>query len=104
MTEIASRGGLVGVGSWEAAVCDITPEGVVRSIRRAIDLLGDDHVALGSDYDGTVEVAFDASELAVLTQTLMDQGFTEEEIRKVMGQNAVAFFLEHLPSQEGGDG
>jgi microsomal dipeptidase-like Zn-dependent dipeptidase len=95
--EIASHGGLIGVGFWDAAVCDITPEGVVRSIRYAIDLLGEDHVALGSDYDGTTEVAFDSSELSVLTQLMMDQGFTEEEIRKVMGENAVNFFLENLP-------
>jgi microsomal dipeptidase-like Zn-dependent dipeptidase len=94
--EIASHGGLIGVGFWDAAVCDITPEGVVRSIRYAIDLLGEDHVALGSDYDGTTEVAFDSSELSVLTQLMMDQGFTEEEIRKVMGENAVNFFLENL--------
>lgn len=98
MVEIASRGGLVGIGYWEEAVCDISPEGVVRSIRHAIDLLGAEHVALGSDYDGAVEVAFDTSELPILTQTMMDEGFAEDEIRKVMGQNAVAFFLEHLPS------
>jgi len=96
LADIASRGGLIGIGFWAAAVCDIRPEGVVKSIRRAVDVLGVDHVALGSDFDGTVEVAFDSSELSVLTQTMMDQGFTEEEIRKVMGQNAVAFFLEHL--------
>jgi microsomal dipeptidase-like Zn-dependent dipeptidase len=97
MQEIASHGGLVGIGYWDAAVCDITPEGVVRSIRYAVDLLGVDHVALGSDYDGTVEVAFDASELAVLTQVMMDHGFSGGEIRKVMGENAVRFFLENLP-------
>jgi len=97
LVEIASHGGLIGIGYWDAAVCDITPGGVVRSIRHAIDLLGVDHVALGSDYDGSTEVAFDSSEIPVLTQTMMDQGFTEEEIRKVMGENAVHFFLENLP-------
>ena len=97
MVEVAARGGLVGIGYWDAAVCDITPEGVVHSIRHAIDLLGVDHVALGSDYDGTVQVAFDASELAVLTQTMIAEDFSEEEIRKVMGRNAVAFVLEDLP-------
>jgi microsomal dipeptidase-like Zn-dependent dipeptidase len=97
LRDIASHGGLIGIGYWDAAVCDVTPAGVVRSIRYAIDLLGVDHVALGSDYDGSTEMAFDSSELPVLTQTMVDQGFTEEEIRKVMGENAVRFFLENLP-------
>ena len=97
MQRIAASGGLVGIGYWDGAVCDITPAGVVRSIRYAIDLLGIEHVALGSDYDGTTEVLFDTSELAILTQTMLDEGFTEAEIRAVMGENARRFFLEHLP-------
>jgi microsomal dipeptidase-like Zn-dependent dipeptidase len=97
MVEIARHGGLVGVGFWEGAVCDATPRGVVRSIRYGIDLLGIEHVALGSDYDGATEVHFDASELAVLTQTMLDEGFTETEVRKVMGENAFRFFSKWLP-------
>lgn len=97
MRRFAAGGGLVGIGYWDGAVCDITPAGVVRSIRYAIDLLGVDNVALGSDYDGTTEVLFDTSELAILTQTMLDEGFTEEEIRKVMGENAKRFFLANLP-------
>ncbi len=98
MIKIAQAGGLVGIGYWDAAVCDITPQGVVKAMRYAIDLLGVDAVALGSDYDGTVTVAFDTSELAVLTQEMLTQGFTTEEITKVMGANAVRFFREHLPA------
>jgi microsomal dipeptidase-like Zn-dependent dipeptidase len=97
MQRIAARGGLIGIGYWDGAVCDITPLGVVRSIRYAIDLLGEDYVALGSDYDGATEVLFDTSELAILTQTMLDEGFSEQEIRKVMGENARRFFLAHLP-------
>ena len=97
MQRIAAEGGLVGIGYWDGAVCDITPIGVVRSIRYAIDLLGVEHVALGSDYDGSTEVLFDTSELAILTQTMLDEGFTETEIRKVMGENTKQFFLANLP-------
>ncbi|MBQ75923.1 MAG: peptidase M19 [Gammaproteobacteria bacterium] len=97
MKRIAAAGGIVGIGYWEGAVCDITPAGVVRSIRYAIDLMGVDHVALGSDYDGATEVLFDTAELAILTQTMFDEGFTETEIRQVMGENAMHFFLNNLP-------
>lgn len=98
MKEIAGKGGLVGIGFWPGAVCDTSPKSIVKSIRYAIDTLGVDHVALGSDYDGSVKVAFDVSELGVLTAEMLRQGFTEDEIRKVMGENLRDFFLAQLPS------
>ena len=98
MVEFAEHGGLVGIGYWEAAVCDPTPAGIVRSIRYAVDLLGAEHVALGSDYDGATAVLLDTSELAILTETMLQQGFTEEEIRLVMGENVKRFLLANLPN------
>lgn len=97
MLEIASKGGILGVGFWDAAVCDDSPLGIVRAIRYAIDLMGVDHVALGSDYDGAVTTRLDTSELAILTQTMMDEEFSEDEIRSVMGENVKRFLLENLP-------
>jgi membrane dipeptidase len=97
MREVAAKGGLLGIGYWVDAICDVSPSGIVHAIRNAIDLVGVDHVALGSDFDGTVTAPFDTSELASLTQTMLNQGFTEDEIRKVMGGNAQRFFLESLP-------
>jgi microsomal dipeptidase-like Zn-dependent dipeptidase len=98
MKKVATHGGLVGIGFWDGAVCDPSPVGVVKSIRYAIDTLGVDAVALGSDYDGTVEVTFDTAELAVLTQVMLEQDFSEDEITKVMGANTVAFFSRYLPA------
>lgn len=97
MLEIASRGGILGIGYWDAAVCDYTPEGIVESIRHAIDLMGEDHVALGSDYDGSTTVRMDTSELAILTEIMRQRNFTETEIRKVMGDNVKRFMLTYLP-------
>jgi microsomal dipeptidase-like Zn-dependent dipeptidase len=98
MERIAAGGGVVGIGYWDGAVCDPSPEGVARSLRYAIDRLGVDHVALGSDYDGATEVTFDTSELAVLTEALLAQGASEQEIRKVMGGNVVRLFRQLLPA------
>mgnify|MGYP001825315687 CR=1 FL=1 len=97
MRQVANKGGLVGIGYWDAAVCDVTPKGVVAAIRYAINLLGAEHVALGSDYDGATAVVFDTSELAVLTHEMLLAGFTEEEIRLAMGENVKRFMLRHLP-------
>jgi len=97
MQAVAAQGGIIGVGFWDAAVCDDSPLGVVRAIRYGIDLVGVDHIALGSDFDGSVSTHFDTSELAILTDEMRKAGFTEEEIRKVMGGNMVRFLLEQLP-------
>lgn len=97
MVELAAKGGLLGVGYWQGAVCDPSPKGIVKSIRSAIEVMGEDHVSLGSDYDGATSVELDTSELSILTQTMQEEGFTETEIRKVMGENAKRFFLANLP-------
>ena len=100
MRRIAAGGGLIGIGYWDGAVCDTTPAGVARSIAYAVNLLGPESVALGSDYDGATSVYFDTSELAVLTQALLDEGLGEEDIRAVMGGNQIRFFRKYLPTRE----
>jgi microsomal dipeptidase-like Zn-dependent dipeptidase len=97
LQRIAEQGGLICIGYWEGAVCDISPDGIVKSLRYAIDLVGEDHVALGSDFDGSTTTAFDTSELSILTQKMMDQGFSDSEIAKVMGGNGVRFLSTFLP-------
>ena len=51
--------------------------------------MGIGHVALGSDFDGSVTTRFDAAQLVQVTQALLDAGFAEDEIRAVMGGNAL---------------
>ncbi|MEE2692987.1 MAG: membrane dipeptidase [Pseudomonadota bacterium] len=97
LNEIAARGGLVGIGFWDGAVCKPDLEHIAAAIVYAVGLLGADHVALGSDFDGTTTVPFDASEYAALTDALLAAGLDEETIRAVMGENVIRFFLENLP-------
>jgi len=98
MRRIAATGGLIGIGYWDGAVCDATPAGVAKSIAYAVNLVGEEHVALGSDYDGATSVYFDTSELSVLTQALLNEGLSENQIRAVMGGNQIRFFQEYLPN------
>ena len=96
LKQIAARGGILGIGYFSGAICDVTPKGIAKEIIHAVSLLGEDAVALGSDYDGTVTTALDTSELAAITHELLAQGMAEPQIRKVMGENARRFFAENL--------
>jgi len=97
MIEIAEKGGLIGVGFWDAAVCDNTPRSVAEAIIYGISLIGAEHVALGSDFDGTITPGFDTSELVAITHELLELGLSKEEIRKVMGENMLSFLQDNLP-------
>lgn len=86
---VAATGGVIGIGYWDAAVCDTSPTSVAKAMKHVRDLVGIDHVALGSDYDGATTVRFDTSKLVQVTQALIDAGFTDDEIRAAMGGNAI---------------
>lgn len=95
--QIAAKGGVIGIGFWSDVVCGGTPAHIAESIVAAIRLVGEDHVSLGSDYDGSVGVPFDAAHLAALTQALLDAGLTDAQIAKVMGGNMIRYLSETLP-------
>jgi microsomal dipeptidase-like Zn-dependent dipeptidase len=97
LRRIADKGGLVGIGFWREAVGDVSPRGVARAILHAVRVAGTEHVALGSDWDGAVTVGVDAGALQAVTAALLDAGMPEEQIRRVMGENALRFLLAHLP-------
>lgn len=86
---VARTGGVIGIGYWDGAVCDISPASVARAMKHVKDLVGVQHIALGSDFDGSTTVRFDTSQLVQVTQALLDAGFTPDEIRGVMGGNAL---------------
>ncbi|MDM7255422.1 MAG: membrane dipeptidase [Paracoccus sp. (in: a-proteobacteria)] len=94
---IAAKGGVIGIGFWADVVCGKTPADIAASITAAIALVGEDHVSLGSDYDGSVDAPFDVAGLPALTQALLDAGLTESQIAKVMGENMMRYLRETLP-------
>ena len=99
---VAATGGVVGIGFWggpqeSAAVCGSTPDDIVRAVRHAVSVAGVDHVGLGSDFDGTVSVPFDASGMAELTDALLRAGFSDGEVAKIMGGNVRRVLSDSLP-------
>lgn len=98
LRRIAATGGLVGIGYWDGAVCDISPQSIARAIVHAVTVAGADHVALGSDWDGAVVTSFDASDLPLVTAALLDAGLPEDVIARIMGENVLALLARTLPS------
>ena len=94
---VAATGGVIGVGFWEDAVCSTDPSAIARAIRYISDLVGVEHVGLGSDFDGSVWTAFDAAGLALITEALLADEFTADEVRAVMGENVLRVLAEVLP-------
>jgi membrane dipeptidase len=75
-------------------------ESVVRHLEHAIDVAGEDHVSLGSDWDGSIVTPRDMPtclELPRLTQAMLDRRWSEARIRKVLGLN----FLRVVESVRG---
>lgn len=97
LLRIAKTGGVVGLGLWPTAVCGGTPAAWARAVRHAVDVAGIDHVGLGSDWDGAVPAIVDAAGVVHLTDALLQEGFGDDEIRKIMGGNVIRVLRETLP-------
>ena len=95
---IAAKGGLIGIGYFEGAVCGLGAPAIVRAILHAMRIAGIAHVALGSDFDGAVTVPWDTRGVPRITEELLRAGMSREYIRAVMGGNARAFLLQNLPA------
>ncbi|MEC5423142.1 dipeptidase [Virgibacillus sp. C22-A2] len=91
---LAENGGVVGIVFYpqfltddrEAMVSDI-----VDHIDYAVNLIGIDHVALGSDYDGAElpNDLKDASELYKITEELIERDYSVKDIKKILGANTL---------------
>jgi membrane dipeptidase len=59
-------------------------------MQRVVDVCGEDHVGLGSDYDGMVILPRDLADITEqprLVAELLRRGWSEERIRKLLGAN-----------------
>lgn len=94
---LARRGGVVGVNFYPAFTGGPTLTRVLAHIDYLVKTMGVDHVALGSDFDGfaqTVDGLEDVSRLPNLTAGLLARGYTHEDIKKILGGNALRVFRE----------
>ncbi len=96
---IAETGGILGIGFWPTACGGDDVASIVRSIRYAVDVAGVEHVGLGSDFDGAVPEPFDAAGMVELTDALLQAGFDDDAIARIMGGNVRKLLAEVLPAR-----
>ena len=93
---IAKNGGLIGITFFKGAIPKVGVKGIVDAMKYVKDLIGVEHVAVGSDFDGDVYAPFDITGFPLIVEEMLRQNFTEKEIRAIMGENVKNFLLANL--------
>jgi len=73
----------------EGKLPHVTWEKIIDHIDHVVKLAGADHVGLGSDFDGATmpEGMDDCTHLPKITEALMRKGYSDDDIRKILGAN-----------------
>src|SRR5947209_9011773 len=69
---------------------------IVEHINHAVQVAGVDHVGLGSDFDGA-NMPYgmeDASKLSKITDALLEKGYSEGDVKKILGENTLRVMAE----------
>lgn len=97
---LAAKGGMMGICLYKGFIHPeeekATLSDAIRHINHVVDLVGVDHVGIGSDFDGGGELigCCAMNELINITIRLLDEGYSEEDIRKIWGGNLVRVLSE----------
>jgi len=103
---LASVGGAMGVAFAPQFIDNDPEKGTIDRFTEHIcyvaDLVGIDHVAIGTDYDGLgrviIPVVPEVSQLVHLTHSMMAYGLSEKEIKKVWGGNFLRILRKIIDS------
>ena len=69
---------------------------IIEHIDHAVKVAGADHVGLGSDFDGA-NMPYgmeDATKLPKITEALLRKGYSEGDVRKILGENTLRVMAE----------
>lgn len=81
----------------ENAYTPVTLEDVADHVDHVVELVGVDHVGLGSDFDGVSDLPEgleDASTYPALLAELLRRGYSEEDLVKIAGENPMRVWEE----------
>ena len=97
LKKIAATGGLIGIAMFNQAVCGNNVADIAKAINYTANLIGIEHVALGSDFDGAVKAIIEVRGLPLIVESLIQLGMSNHDISLVMGGNMKTFLLKNLP-------
>jgi membrane dipeptidase len=81
------------IGAWPSGVTSTTLEDFVDEILRLVQLIGVDHVAIGTDLDANYKpVVTEHDDFAVLADRLVARGLTSGETDQILGSNALELY------------
>ena len=69
---------------------------ILDHIDHAVKIAGIEHVGLGSDFDGA-NMPYgmeDASKLPKITEALLKKGYSEDDVKKILGENTLRVMAE----------
>jgi membrane dipeptidase len=98
---LADHGGVMGMNFAPSFVDkdEATVERMVDHIDHIVDLVGPDHVGLGSDFDGIGSTPVgleDASKMPNITRELVRREYSDDDVVKILGGNYLRVFKEIL--------
>ena len=71
-------------------------------LEHAINIIGEDHLSIGSDFDGAISPPSDLSAgdaYPVLVQKMLDKKWSEKRIQKILGENFLRCFQQLRPDE-----
>jgi membrane dipeptidase len=93
---VTGAGGII--GSWPSGIGNRTFSDYIDSIRRLVDAVGIDHVAIGTDMDANFKPVLQSyRDWSLIPAALMARGMHEDEAAKIMGGNFLRVFSANRP-------
>lgn len=88
---LARNGGVIGISYVPMFIDEDKPtfHRLLEHIDHAVSVAGIDAVGLGSDFDGGGDLLADANEVPSITEALLNRGYSETDIRRILGGNTL---------------
>ncbi len=105
VTAVAEKGGVIGILLYSpflnSGITRATLHDVFLHTDHMVRLVGEDHVGIGTDLDGAEIGAFPeeiqtVADLPKIADTLRNNGYGEERVKKIMGENFIRVIRENF--------
>jgi membrane dipeptidase len=97
---LADKGGVLGLSFVPSFIDPGSPslQRLLDHVDHVVKIAGIEFVGLGSDFDGGGTLLKDVTVLPEVTKGLFERGYTEEEVKKILGENFIRVLSKVLPN------